>query len=147
MSRVAPLSRVVLNVTKYTVLFSYLGLLVLVSAGEISYAAEHSLGLPRAIKQLAVWPLQAGFAALVVGLPLGLILGALVAFALATFHRRAPNRRRLRFTVELITLLAILPGAYALSDSMHSLVGTPARLLAAVRFPPHGLIARRRRMP
>ena len=134
MRRVEPLARAVLNVTKYTALFSFLGLLVLGSAAEISFVAERSLSLVRAVEQLMNLPFTAALAALLAGLPMGMLLGVAVAIALAVFHRSAPNQRRLRFTVELIALLAVLPGTNAVSDSMHTLVGAPARLLAAASF-------------
>lgn len=134
MRRAAPLARAALQVTMYTMFFLYLGILVVSCAELMSFATERSLGFAQAVERLMFLPLTAAIVALLLGLALGMLLGLAVATALLVVQGRSPSRRRLRFTVELITLLTILPGAYVLSEWTPTLIGAPAQLLAATGF-------------
>lgn len=129
MCRVVPLANVVLRVTKYTVFFSVLGVFVIACADAMSSSTTY---LRDFLQILFIAPISITVLVLFVGVPLGVMLGVAVAIVLAVLQGDPPSLRRLRFAVELISLLAVLPGVLLVSEWTDSLDGTPARLVVAV---------------
>lgn len=139
-----PHSKLVLRLTKYTIVWMTLSLFLHEMAWFVSAEAKYTLDRTAVDYLIASMNLMllCAIKGIVLGIPVGIALGSIADCTLRQVNRGQIRPKQSRRVLGLIVILAILPAILVLPETISLLHGDKARLIGLMMILPLGLALR-----